>query len=44
MRGVPGQEAMTHFIPGEGGVSGGTTPEASAWRLVRSNHTRDAKV
>jgi IS30 family transposase len=25
---------MTHFISGEGGVLGGTTPGASAWQLV----------
>jgi hypothetical protein len=30
VRGVPGQEAMTHLISGEGGVSGGMTPRAGA--------------
>jgi hypothetical protein len=36
-------EAMTHFILGEGRVSGGTTPGASAWQLVWSNLISDAK-
>jgi hypothetical protein len=34
---------MTHFIPDEDGVSGGTMPGASAWRLVLYNLTGDAK-
>jgi hypothetical protein len=31
VRGMSGREAMTHLVPGEGGVSGGTTPGAGAW-------------
>jgi hypothetical protein len=36
-------EVMTHFIPGEGGVLSGMTSGASAWQLVRSNLTGNAK-
>jgi hypothetical protein len=43
VRGVPGQEAMTHLVPGEGEVLGGTVPGTGAWQLVRSNLTGDAK-
>jgi hypothetical protein len=32
-----------YFIPDECRVSGGTTPGASAWRLVRSNLTATSK-
>jgi hypothetical protein len=44
VRGMPGREAMTHLVPGEEGVSGGTTPGVGAWRLVRSNLTDDTKA